>query len=211
MITAILTAAGLSSRMGRPKPLLAWRGSTLVEYQVSALLQGGADEVIAVLGYKAAEVAPRAERAGARCVVNERYREGRTSSIKAGLAAVSPETEHIILLGVDQPRAPGVIARVIEAHAGADALITSPRFEGRGGHPLMFSVRLMPELRLISERRQGLREVFERHRSEINPVRFDDPAVRLDLNTPEAYRAAYQATGRPSRQTSDQAPEQERG
>ena len=197
MITAILTAAGLSTRMGRPKPLLPWRGSTLIEYQVSALLDGGADEVIAVLGHAADDVAPYAERAGARRVVNARYMEGRTSSIKAGLAAVSPDTEHVILLGVDQPRESGVIARVVQAHLAAGAPLTSPRFEGRGGHPLMFSVSLMPELRLISEQRQGLREVFERHRAEINPVHFQDPAVRLDLNTPEAYRAAYQTHGQP--------------
>ena len=53
----------------------------------------------------------------------------------------------------------------------------------------------MPELRLISERNQGLREVFERHRAEITEVHFDDPMVRLDVNTPEAYEAAYRAYG----------------
>ena len=197
MITAILTAAGLSSRMGRPKPMLPWRGATLVESQVSALFDGGADEVIAVLGYEADRIAPLAERAGARCVINERYLDGRTSSIKAGLAAVSPGAEHVLLLGVDQPRAPHVIARVVEAHIAAAALLTSPRLEGRGGHPLMFSTRLMPELQMISEQGQGLREVFERHRAEITPVHFDDPTVRLDLNTPEAYQAAYRAHGQP--------------
>ena len=176
--------------------MLPWRGSTLIESQVSALLDGGADEAIAVLGYKADLVAPLAERAGARVAINERYREGRTSSIKAGLSAASPDTEHILLLGVDQPREPDAIARVIAAHLDVDALLTSPRHEGRGGHPLMFSARLIPELRLISEQRQGLREVFERHRAEINPVHFEDPAIRLDLNTPEAYQAAYQALGR---------------
>ena len=61
----------------------------------------------------------------------------------------------------------------------------------------MFSVRLLPELKLISEENHGLREVFERHRSEITEVHFDDPMVRLDLNTPEAYHTAYQTYGRP--------------
>ena len=60
----------------------------------------------------------------------------------------------------------------------------------------MFSTRLMPELRQISEQNQGLREVFDRHRAEITEVRFDDPMVRLDLNTPEAYESAYQTHGR---------------
>ena len=61
----------------------------------------------------------------------------------------------------------------------------------------MFSVRLLPELKLISEENHGLREVFERHRSEITEVHFDDPMVRLDLNTPEAYNTAYETYGRP--------------
>ena len=64
----------------------------------------------------------------------------------------------------------------------------------------MFSVRLLPELKLISEENHGLREVFERHRSEITQVHFDDPMVRLDLNTPEAYHTAYQTYGRPDRE-----------
>ena len=104
MISAVLTAAGLSSRMGRPKPLLQWRGATLVEHQVSVLLEGGASEVVVVLGHRSEEVIPYVERAGASYVVNERYEEGRTSSIKAGLAAVPAQTEHVVLLGVDQPR-----------------------------------------------------------------------------------------------------------
>ena len=196
MIAAVLTAAGLSSRMGSPKPLLRWRGATLVERQVSVLLEGGASEVVVVLGHRSKDVLPYVERAGAKFVVNERYQEGRTSSIKAGLGAVPARTEHVVLLGVDQPRTPGIVRRVIDAHLSADALLTSPRFEGRGGHPLMFSTRLMPELKLISEENQGLREVFERHRSEITEVHFDDPLVRLDLNTPEIYEAAYETYGR---------------
>ena len=164
MIAAVLTAAGLSSRMGRPKPLLRWRGTTLVEHQVSILLEGGASDVIVVLGHMAEDVIPYVERSDARYVVNRRYNEGRTSSIKAGLEAVSHQADDIILMGVDQPRTAQIIRRVVDSHLCAKALLTSPRLAGRGGHPLMFSRRLLPELKLISEHNQGLREVFERHR-----------------------------------------------
>ncbi len=196
MISAVLTAAGLGSRMGRLKALLPWRGLTLVEYQVDALFGGGASEVVVVLGHGAADVIPRVDRSGASHVVNQRYREGRTSSIKAGLEAVSPDAEDILLIGVDQPRAPDVVSRVVKAHVEAGALLTSPRHRGRGGHPLMFSAKLLPELRLISERGQGLREVFERHRAQITEVHFDSPMIRLDLNTPQAYDRAYEKYGK---------------
>ena len=188
--------------MGSPKPLLPWRGKTLVESQIDALREGGADEIIVVLGHRADEIEPlvsnAAEGAPAskiRVVVNREYRDGRTTSIKAGLNAVSPEATDVVMMAVDQPRSAGIVSRVVRAHLDAGALLTSPRYRGRGGHPLMFSARLLPELMLISEEGQGLREVFERHRSEINQVIFDDPMIRLDLNTPEAYAEAYAAYG----------------
>ena len=191
--------------MGSPKPLLPWRGKSLVESQIDALRDGGASEIIVVLGHRADEIEPlvsgaasRAPASKIRVVVNDEYRDGRTTSIKAGLNAVSPDATDVVMMAVDQPRSAGIVSRVVRAHMDAGALLTSPRYRGRGGHPLMFSARLLPELRLISEEGQGLREVFERHRSEINQVIFDDPMIRLDLNTPETYAEAYQVYGRGS-------------
>ena len=195
-ISAVLTAAGLSSRMGRPKPLLPWQGKTLVESQIETLQEAGASEVIVVLGHRAQEIAPYVNGCNVCAVVNHQYRDGRSSSIRTGLGAVSPQARDIVLMAVDQPRARQTISRVINEHIEADALLTSPRYRGRGGHPLMFSASLMPELGQISEEGQGLREIFERHRSEITEVHFDDPSIRLDLNTPEAYREAYKSHGR---------------
>ncbi|MCH8205535.1 MAG: NTP transferase domain-containing protein, partial [Chloroflexi bacterium] len=86
-ICAILIAAGESTRMGRPKPLLAWHGTTLLEYQVDSLVEGGADEVIVVLGHDAESLAPYVKGACVRYVVNPDYREGKTTSIKAGVGA----------------------------------------------------------------------------------------------------------------------------
>ena len=189
-VSAILTAAGESTRMARPKPLLPWRGSPLVRCQVESLLQGGVDEVVVVLGHLHEKVAPHVSGRGVRWVLNPDYRTGRTSSIRAGLAALDPSTDAVILLGVDQPRPPEIIRAVLEAHADAPAPITAPRHGGRGGHPAVFAVSLLPELARITEQRQGVREVYEAHRDEVQRVEVDDPVVRLDLNTPEEYEAA---------------------
>jgi molybdenum cofactor cytidylyltransferase len=83
-----------------------------------------------------------------------------------------------------------VVTRVVTAHIENDAVITSPRYQGHGGHPLIFSARLRSELENISEENQGLREVFQNHLNEITEVPFNDPIIRLDLNTPEAYAEA---------------------
>ena len=82
--------------------------------------------------------------------------------------------------------------QVLQSHRKAGALVSSPRYEGHGCHPLVFSAVLKAELASISEEKEGLREVMRRHSHEINWVPFYTPVVRLDLNTPEAYQAAIE-------------------
>ena len=122
--------------------------------------------------------------------MNAGYRHGKTTSVLRGILSADPDATDLVLLAVDQPRPSWVVKRVIESHVENDALITSPRYEGRGGHPLVFSASLRGELESISDEGQGVREVFDVHRGEVNEVMFDDPIVRLDLNTPEEYEAA---------------------
>ena len=195
-VSAILTAAGKSERMGRPKPLLPWpteSGSdvSLVEYQVAQLKAAGVDDVIVVLGHSAEQVIPFVTGERVRYVINPNYAAGKTTSITAGLGAVDASTELVVLLAVDQPRPASIISRVIKAHRESGAAVTSPIHDGRGGHPIVFAARLVGELKQIGEQNQGIREVIERHRSEVHRVPIEEPNVRLDLNSPEDYRAGY--------------------
>ena len=176
--------------MGRPKPLLPWRGTTLVEHQIRALFNAGVSEVVVVVGHEADAVSAQVAGTGARCMVNPDYLQGKTTSIKAGLKAISGDADAILLLAVDQPRTEFIIAAVVEAHATGDSLITSPRYEGHGGHPLIFAASLRDELARISEERQGIREVFLAHRDSVQEYVIGDPMIRLDLNTPDAYEDA---------------------
>ena len=205
-VSAILTAAGESTRMGRPKPLLPWPACggdvPLIEYQVAQLRAAGAGQVIAVVGFAADLVAPIARAAGAVVVENPDYAAGKTTSIRAGLGAVDGRARAITLLAVDQPRPASIIRAVIEAHLAGGAAVTSPRHGGRGGHPIAFDARLAPELGEITEQGQGIREVIARHQGRSLRVEIDDPAVRLDLNTPGEYERAYAAAGAQARNTS---------
>ena len=170
--------------------MLPWCGTTLVEHQINALFNAGVSEVVVVVGHEADAVAARVAGTGARCVVNPDYLQGKTTSIKAGLNAVGADADAILLLAVDQPRTESIISTVVEAHATGDSLITSPRYEGHGGHPLIFAASLRGELARISEEKQGIREVFQAHRDSVQEYALDDPQIRLDLNTPDAYEDA---------------------
>lgn len=180
----------MSTRMGRPKPLLEWHGVPLVEYQVFSLTDAGVDDVLVVLGHNADEVSLAVEITPARWVLNPDYEKGKTTSIKTGLMSIHPSADAILLLAVDQPRTSEIVSQVVNAHVANGALITSPRYQGHGGHPLIFDGSLKPELERICEGNQGLREVFAAHRGDVFELPIDDPMIRLDLNTPEAYEEA---------------------
>ena len=188
--SAILLAAGQSTRAGTLKPLLPWFGATLVERQEEALLRAGVSEAFVVTGHRAEEVRARIRGGRVHPVFNPRYREGRSTSVKAGRTAVPPDTQAILFLAVDQPRPAGLIRRVLEAHREKTALITCPSHGRRGGHPIVFDASLLEELKAISGEREGVGAVLRAHADRINWVELDTPLARLDLNTPEAYRDA---------------------
>ena len=177
--------------MGRPKPLLRWQGATLVQYQVASLLRGGVDEVCVVTG-AGGEAVSRLflKTSGVQVVHNPDYRKGKTTSVRTGVRAVGAPAAAIVILAVDQPRPDWVIRRVVSSHLFTGAPVTSPRFRGRGGHPLVFSAALRQELLDITEGNEGIREVVRRHAGQMNPIDFDTRIVRLDLNTPDSYQAA---------------------
>ena len=185
-VAAILLAAGESQRMGSPKPLLAWHGATLIEYQVAQLREAGVNDIIAVVGHRAEDVLPLVTAAGARGIVNEAYQEGRASSLRAGAAAIEG-AKTVVVLSVDQPRPAAVTRRLLAEHTSG---ITVPSHGGRQGHPVVLDGALLPELREVNEATKGLRAVLARHAADVHEVPFDSPAVLLDLNTPEDYQQA---------------------
>jgi molybdenum cofactor cytidylyltransferase len=188
-VVALLLAAGESTRMGRPKPLLAWAGETLIEWQVAQLREAGATRVIAVLGYAAADVEPVARAAGAEVVVNLDYRSGRASSLRAGAALVTA-ADAVLVLNVDQPRPAWVSRRLLEAWRERRAPLVIPAYGGGRGHPVLLDGTLAPELEAVRDETMGLREITDRKRGETELVAFDNSVVIVDLNTPEEYAAA---------------------
>ena len=194
-ISAIVTAAGESTRMGRPKPLLPWQGVPLIRYQVDSLVAAGVDEVVVVLGHRYESVRQAVPDTSSKIVYNQDYRHGKTTSVIKGVGSLSSISTDLVLLAVDQPRPAKLIASVIDNHIRNNALITSPRYQGRGGHPLIFSASLRNELESITSEGQGIREVFDVHRGEVNELLVDDPLFRLDLNTPSGYTMAYSRYG----------------
>ena len=202
MASAILLAAGESTRMGRTKALLPWAGETLISYQVRELRAAGVEDVAVVLGHEAESIRPHVPPSTSsgwhlHVVVNEAYREGRASSLRAGAAALPDTANPIVVLSVDQPRPREILRALLEAHASGGASITLPAYRGHRGHPVVVAGALLRELREASEEAQGLRGVIAAHDASVLEVAVDSEQAVLDINTPEAYEAALARYGQP--------------
>ena len=175
MTVALLLAAGNGSRMGTPKANLKIAGERLVDRAVSMLREAGCLEVYVVLGAWIGEVA------GARIIINEDWREGIGSSLRAGLAHISslPEVESIMVTLVDLPG--------ITAEAAAQILLTPGEivmstFGGTPGHPVKFSRR---HWRGIMDGAVGDvgAQVYLSTRSDVVFVELDEWASGKDIDT----------------------------
>lgn len=194
-VGAILLAAGESSRMGQLKALLPWRNTTLLEHQLRSLLDGGVQWVVVVVGHDADRLKPIIEAVeGASWTLNNDYLQGKTTSLKAGVAALAGQPiSDVLLLNVDQPRNADTVRRLLERHQASSFRITIPTHGGKGGHPILIAAELFPELAEIEEESQGLKAVVRRHAEATERYELDDPSVLLDLNTPEQYQEALDA------------------
>lgn len=191
VVEAILLSAGESSRMGTPKALLDWFGQPLVLAQAEALFEGGANRVIVVTGAHHDEISNTiADKPNITVAANADWSQGKTTSIKTGLRELSSNCQTLIVLAVDQPRPAWAINQALQSHLRSKCPVTSPRYSGHGGHPLLFDAALLPELSNISEEHEGLRDVMKRYDRAMNRVYFDNPVVRFDINTPDDYETA---------------------
>lgn len=192
MISSIVLAAGMSSRMGTSKALLDWGGVPLVRYQIEQLHEAGVDEVIVVLGHRADDVSRQIRHTPCRIMLNPRYHMGRAGTLRIGAKAVNRDAECIVILNVDQPRPAAFVREMLAAHKSGGRLITHPVSDGHGGHPVITAGSLRPELMEATDSSEGLRGVLSRHAAEIHTIAAGEICL-LDVNTPEEYQRARPA------------------
>lgn len=191
MISGILLAAGESKRMGGSfKPLLKWGRRTVIGECVYNLRQSQLTELIVVLGHREAEIRPRLLGSGVAYAINPDYRAGgMLSSIKTGIAQVSPQMKAMLIALVDQPMVTTtIINQLINAYEAGGKKIAVPVYQGRHGHPVILSTEYIDDILQINDASdEGLRAFINSHRDEILEVPVDSASVLEDIDRPEDY------------------------
>lgn len=190
-VSAILLAAGESTRMGKQKLLLPLGNMTMVEQSLENLLNSRVKEVIVVLGCNADEITPVIEKKNIRLVINQDFRLGMSSSIKAGISEISKDTEGVMIALADQPLIPPeIIDILIESFSGDERGIVLPVFKGLRGHPVIFDLKYKYELMAI-DGDVGLRGVVKAHIDDLKEVEVDCPGILKDIDVMEDYLSIF--------------------
>lgn len=207
MVSTVVLAAGMSTRMGRNKLLLNFRDKPLVVHAVDTLLASKVDEIIVVLGHEsekvwdqleayASQVSDGAEASRVRLVKNPDYRDGLSTSVRAGVQAVSAEAGAIMIYLADQPLIePGDVDRIIAAFAAAKAenkAIVVPFFKGERGNPVILDATLRDSiLGILGD--VGCKGVIKRYPEQVYAIEMENDHVVRDVDDVQAYETLVKA------------------
>lgn len=189
-LAGMVLAGGASRRMGRPKALLPWSPAnaparTFIDSVLEMLRAGGATDLYAVLGHDPDPIRAGASLKNTTIILNADHALGQFSSLRAGVSALPPDIEALVVALVDQPQIPAtVVAALIARFAETHAPIVRPVHAGRGGHPLLFSAETFPALLALppTATTYDLVQAFADRRMDV-PV--ESPEILRDFDTPE--------------------------
>lgn len=190
-IAGLILAAGTSTRMGSPKPLLTVRGSTLLNRILREALHSELERVTLVLGFEASRIReslePSHHSAKLTIVENPSYDKGMSSSIIAGLSQIKDSYDHVMIILADMPFITSdLINRFIQRYAGSGLPLGAVTRGGKRSHPVIISRRFYQHLHALKGD-EGARRLFSKH---INQVCMYEPEKTyndMDIDTPEDY------------------------
>lgn len=194
-VTGLVLGAGGSRRLGRPKQLLPYRGTTLLGHVVGVARACPFDQLMVAIGGSADDVREQVDLSGAEIVVNDAYGAGCSSSIAAAIGAVDPRAEVLVLMLGDMPAVTADTVRALLAGRD-DAPLAVSRYEDGRGHPFAFSREVFPELTQLHGDK-GVWRLLDQRAGEVVEIPRPGP-IPLDVDTPEDYEAVLAQAGEPS-------------
>lgn len=187
-ISGIVLAAGLSSRMGRPKMLLPWKGSTVIDQIIQTLVQSELGDILVVTGANRTEIEDAIKFYSVRTVYNPDFENGSMLvSLQAGVKALPSNCCAFFVILGDQPfLKAGTINSLLDLYYDQPGKIIIPSYKMRRGHPWLLDCSLKNEILDLVEP-ENLRDLLIRNESEIEYLVVNDPEILEDMDSPDDY------------------------
>jgi molybdenum cofactor cytidylyltransferase len=196
----VILAAGESARMGTDKALLPWPpyraglqpgGQTFLSAAIQSL-NAFSDMVIVVAGKNEQQLTPVVYAQGAFLVRNPAPERGQFSSLQVGLQEVlNHGRDAAIVTLVDRPPvSTATLSQLCAAFAAAASgtWAVVPEYGGKHGHPVFWDREMIAAF-LQAPAASNAREIEHKYHPHIEYVSVDDPAVAMNVDTPQDYEA----------------------
>src|SRR2546423_8915655 len=188
MLATVILSGGASSGVGSRKALLSYQGRRFVDNMLEVTSHRNVGVRRVVLGAHAEPIAKSVELKADEIVINEDWEKGQLSSVQAALRSLPPKTDGILLCLIDHPLISAMLVQeLIEQFYKSKKPIVLPVYEGRRGHPVIFSSSLYDDL-LHAPLETGARAVVWAHSGDLEEVRTNEEGCVLNLNDPETLQ-----------------------
>jgi len=191
-IAAIILAAGQSRRMGPDNKLLAEiDGKAMLARVVEAAKASQVVDITAVTGHQVDQVKAMLAKYAIPTVHNSNFSQGLSTSLQAGVSALSGKFDGIIVLLGDMPRvSANHIDRLIAAFDPLEGrAICVPTYQGKRGNPVIFGEQFFSEMTQVGGD-SGAKHLIGEHEEELVEVPMEDDGIILDVDTPDALARA---------------------
>lgn len=187
-IAGVILAAGASTRMGRPKQLLPYGNYSFLSHTAAVAVASDCCSIGVVLGAHAEQIRHEVSHLPVQIVRNLQWADGMSTSIQAGITALSTRPQKLeaaILMLCDQPFVTvQLINQLIQTYQMTGKLIVASEYAETLGVPVLFSSSLFPELMALGGN-DGAKQVIQQHRHQASAIPFPDGAI--DIDTPKDY------------------------
>ena len=183
---ALITAAGMSSRMGDFKPMLNIGSISIAQRVVATFQQAGIDKIVIVTGYNAVTLERHLTNQGIVFLRNEDYEHTHMfDSVRIGIEYLKDKCDRFLFTPVDIPLFTcETVQKILESRAD----LTIPVCSGKDGHPIMISTQVA-DLLLADGGEGGLKGALSRCVSNVREIEVDDAGILHDADTPDDYKA----------------------
>ena len=200
-LSAIVLAAGASTRMGKQKLALPFDKTNILQHVIAQLKKAGIAEVVVVVNQETYPLV--ADIPEIVIALNENHHNGMTSTIQAGVKMCHENTKGYMICMSDMPAISadiyeGLANRFIESQQQNKHAIVVPFFDGKRGQPVIFSAFYRQEI-LNHPEPEGCKGILIQHESEWVKHKGDSPAVLHDIDTPDDYQEALKAMNQSNR------------
>lgn len=188
LVGAVVLAAGMSRRMGKPKLVLPWGDTTVIGQVVRVLQQAGVLEIVVVTGGDRIRVEEALAGLPVKLVQNEQYREDHMLlSLQTGIRHLSECVEAVFVVLGDQPQIqPDVITALLCHYVVNHPKLLAPSFQNRRGHPWLVDQKIWPDL-LKQLPPTTLRQWLHNWTDEMDYLLVQSDTIFRDLDTPGDY------------------------